>query len=68
MRGNVITRPHYRPHWGARKIFAIASLEPGKIRRAFKCDPEDIAALAERRGIAPTPYLARAKWNPSQNE
>jgi predicted DNA-binding protein (MmcQ/YjbR family) len=46
----------------AGKIFAIASLEPADVWLSFKCDPEDFAALAERPGIIPAPYLARAHW------
>jgi predicted DNA-binding protein (MmcQ/YjbR family) len=46
----------------AGKIFAIASLEPGDIWLSFKCDPEDYAAMVERPGIIPAPYLARAHW------
>ena len=44
------------------KIFAVASLEPADIWLSFKCDPEDFATLAERPGIIPAPYLARAHW------
>jgi predicted DNA-binding protein (MmcQ/YjbR family) len=46
----------------AGKIFAVASLEPGKTWLSFKCDPEDFATLVERPGIIPAPYLARAHW------
>jgi len=46
----------------AGKIFAIASLEPGDVWLSFKCDPEGFAAMVERPGIIPAPYLARAHW------
>jgi predicted DNA-binding protein (MmcQ/YjbR family) len=46
----------------AGKIFAIASLEPADVWLSFKCDPEDFAAMVERPGIIPAPYLARAHW------
>ena len=28
----------------------------------FKCTPEDFGELAERPGVRPAPYLARAMW------
>ncbi|HMF74067.1 MAG TPA: MmcQ/YjbR family DNA-binding protein [Bryobacteraceae bacterium] len=47
----------------AGKIFAIAALEPGnKYFLTLKCPPEKFAEMVERPGIAPAPYLARAKW------
>jgi predicted DNA-binding protein (MmcQ/YjbR family) len=46
----------------AGKIFAIAALEPADVWLSFKCDPEDFAAMVERPGIIPAPYLARAHW------
>jgi predicted DNA-binding protein (MmcQ/YjbR family) len=46
----------------AGKIFAIAALEPGKYFLTIKCPPEKFEELLERPGIAPAPYLARAKW------
>ena len=44
------------------KMFALAALEPGKVRLAFKASPESFAELTERPGIIPAPYLARAQW------
>jgi predicted DNA-binding protein (MmcQ/YjbR family) len=46
----------------AGKIFAIAALEPADVWLSSKCDPEDFAAMVERPGIIPAPYLARAHW------
>ena len=46
----------------AGKIFAIAALEPAAVWLSFKCDPEEFAAMVERPGIIPAPYLARAHW------
>ena len=46
----------------AGRIFAIASLEPADVWLSFKCDPEDFAAMVERPGVIPAPYLARAHW------
>ena len=46
----------------AGKMFAVAPLEPAKVCLSFKCTPEEFAALVERPGIIPAPYLARAHW------
>ena len=46
----------------AGKIFAIVALEPNDVWLCFKCGPEDFAAMVERPGIIPAPYLARASW------
>jgi predicted DNA-binding protein (MmcQ/YjbR family) len=35
---------------------------------SFKCDPEDFAAMVERPGIIPAPYLARAYWVALESE
>jgi predicted DNA-binding protein (MmcQ/YjbR family) len=43
------------------KMFAAVNLEPPH-QLAFKCAPERFAELAEREGIIPAPYLARAMW------
>ncbi|HTZ99133.1 MAG TPA: MmcQ/YjbR family DNA-binding protein [Candidatus Aquilonibacter sp.] len=44
------------------KMFAVLALEPGDHWISFKCSPEEFAALVERPGIVPAPYLARAQW------
>lgn len=44
------------------KIFAVTVLEPAKVWLSFKCSPENFAELAERPGIIPAPYMARAQW------
>ncbi len=44
------------------KMYAVVALEPGDQWLGFKCTPEDFAALVERPGIIPAPYLARAHW------
>jgi predicted DNA-binding protein (MmcQ/YjbR family) len=44
------------------KMFAVAALEPGAAWLSFKCSADDFAELAERNGIIPAPYLARANW------
>ena len=44
------------------KMYAVAALEPGGHWLSLKCDPENFAALTERPGIIPAPYLARAHW------
>ena len=44
------------------KIFAVTVLEPAKVWLSFKCSPENFAELAERQGIIPAPYMARAQW------
>jgi predicted DNA-binding protein (MmcQ/YjbR family) len=52
----------------AGKVFAIAALEPSKYLLTIKCAPEKFAEAVERPGIAPAPYLARAKWIALENE
>ena len=46
------------------KIFAICShLSPGELQKiSFKCSELSYTLLCEQPGIAPAPYLARAKW------
>jgi predicted DNA-binding protein (MmcQ/YjbR family) len=48
------------------KMFAVACTEfdehPDAKKCSFKCDDETFAALIERDGVVPAPYLARAKW------
>jgi predicted DNA-binding protein (MmcQ/YjbR family) len=48
------------------KMFAVACTEfdkyPDAKKCSFKCDDETFAALVERDGVVPAPYLARAKW------
>ena len=48
------------------KMFAVActdfTMYPDAKVCSFKCDDETFAALCERDGIVPAPYLARAKW------
>jgi predicted DNA-binding protein (MmcQ/YjbR family) len=44
------------------KMFCVANTEPGAVAMSFKCDDETFAALVERDGVIPAPYLARAKW------
>ena len=46
----------------AGKMFAVAALEPGRYFLTIKCPPEKFEEMLERPGIAPAPYLARAKW------
>ena len=43
------------------KMFAAIDLDPPH-SLAFKCTPESYAALIERDGLTPAPYLARAMW------
>jgi len=45
----------------AGKMFAVIDLRPPN-HIAFKCDPEKFVELAEREGIIPAPYMARAQW------
>jgi predicted DNA-binding protein (MmcQ/YjbR family) len=52
----------------AGKMFAIAALEPGKYFLTLKCAQENFVEMVERPGIAPAPYLARAKWIALENE
>lgn len=44
------------------KMYAVARLEPSDAWLSFKCDREEFAELAERPGVVPAPYLARAYW------
>src|ERR1700743_516485 len=44
------------------KIFAIAALEPVRYVLSIKCAEEKFPDMVEIPGIAPAPYLARAKW------
>jgi predicted DNA-binding protein (MmcQ/YjbR family) len=44
------------------KMYAVVALEPSGRWLGSKCTPEDFAALIERPGIIPAPYLARAHW------
>src|SRR5271165_2653984 len=44
------------------KMFAVTPLEPARLWLSLKADPEEFVELAERPGIIPAPYLARAKW------
>jgi predicted DNA-binding protein (MmcQ/YjbR family) len=43
------------------KMFCVVYLEPPH-HMSFKCSAEDFAALIERSGMRPAPYLARAMW------
>jgi len=42
-------------------MFCGVNLEPPH-QTAFKCSPDEFAALVERPGVRPAPYLARAMW------
>ncbi|HEX4077237.1 MAG TPA: MmcQ/YjbR family DNA-binding protein [Candidatus Acidoferrales bacterium] len=44
------------------KMYAVVGLEPREHWISFKCSAEEFAALTERPGIIPAPYLARAQW------
>jgi predicted DNA-binding protein (MmcQ/YjbR family) len=44
------------------KMYAVVSLEPDETWISFKCSAEEFAALVERPGVVPAPYLARAQW------
>ncbi len=44
------------------KMYTVVSLEPGETWISFKCSAEEFAALVERPGVVPAPYLARAQW------
>jgi predicted DNA-binding protein (MmcQ/YjbR family) len=44
------------------KMFCVACTEVAPVVTSFKCDDETFAALCEREGIIPAPYMARAKW------
>ena len=44
------------------KMFAVTNVDPKADRISFKVDDDAFLALTDRPGIAPSPYLARAKW------
>jgi predicted DNA-binding protein (MmcQ/YjbR family) len=44
------------------RMFAVACLEAAEYRLSFKVTEEEFAELTEQEGIAPAPYMARAKW------
>jgi predicted DNA-binding protein (MmcQ/YjbR family) len=45
------------------RMFAVAATEVDASHRlSFKSSDEAFAELVEREGVAPAPYLARAKW------
>ena len=44
------------------KMYTVVSLEPDETWISFKCSAEEFAALVERPGVVPAPYLARAQW------
>jgi len=45
------------------KMFAVAATNPAApYQLSFKCSDEGFAELVEQDGMAPAPYLARAKW------
>jgi predicted DNA-binding protein (MmcQ/YjbR family) len=50
------------------KVFAISALEPAQYILTIKCAPEKFNDCVERPGIAPAPYLARAKWISIESE
>jgi predicted DNA-binding protein (MmcQ/YjbR family) len=52
----------------AGKIFAIAALEPERYILSIKCAEEKFAEMLEIPGIAPAPYLGRAKWIALESE
>jgi predicted DNA-binding protein (MmcQ/YjbR family) len=52
----------------AGKMYAVARLEPGAHWLSMKCSDEEFAELAERPGIIPAPYLARAHWIALESE
>lgn len=53
----------------AEKMYAAAPLEPPfDVWLSFKCTPEEFAELAERPGIIPAPYMARAHWIALESE
>jgi len=43
------------------RMFAVVCVDPPH-PISFKCSPEDFGELAERPGLIPAPYLARAQW------
>lgn len=48
------------------KMFAVACTDHAQYPEAkmcsFKCDDDGFAEMVERDGVAPAPYLARARW------
>lgn len=50
------------------KMFTVLALEPSEVWMSFKCAPEVFAALVERPGVIPAPYLARAHWVALESE
>jgi predicted DNA-binding protein (MmcQ/YjbR family) len=44
------------------RMFAVAATEPSAHVVSFKCSDEGFAELLEQEGVAPAPYMARAKW------
>ncbi len=61
--------------WGGELVFKVAGrmfctvpLDPGRILVSFKAGEEEFIELAERPGIVPAPYLARAKWVALEDE
>jgi predicted DNA-binding protein (MmcQ/YjbR family) len=52
----------------AGKIFAIAALEPDRYLLSIKCAEEKFGDMVECPGVAPAPYLARAKWIAFESE
>lgn len=44
------------------RMFAVAATEPAAHVVSFKCSDEGFAQLLEQDGIAPAPYMARARW------
>jgi predicted DNA-binding protein (MmcQ/YjbR family) len=50
------------------KIFAVAALEPARYALSLKCAPDKFDEMIECPGIAPAPYLARAKWIALEHE
>src|SRR6516225_10505303 len=71
IRKHCLSFPHTMEmvQWGADlvfkvdgKMFAVTPLDVAPVRLSFKCTPENFAALCERPGIIPAPYVARAQW------
>jgi len=50
------------------KMYAVAMLEPGAHWLSLKSSDEEFIELAERPGIVPAPYLARAHWSAVESE
>ncbi|RDV13065.1 hypothetical protein DXT99_21445 [Pontibacter diazotrophicus] len=44
------------------KIFLVVGLNQSPATASFKATPEEFAAMTERSGFAPAPYLARHHW------